>query len=119
MSSTQAFLADVVIVTILFVGIVAYVERHLRALLVELCGTSERASFWLAFSNVALVLVPLIFALDYKPELGPDKNVVFEMATQIKYALVGFVITLGGLALVLYRFIPRNNVKPANSQRSG
>jgi hypothetical protein len=119
MSSTQAFLADVVIVTILFVGIVAYVKRHLQALLVELCGTMERASFWLAFSNVALVLVPLIFALDYKPEIGPDRNVIFEMATQIKYALIGFVSTLGGLALVLYRFIPRENIKPANPPRLG
>ena len=119
MSSTQAFLADVVIVTVLFVAIVAYVKRHLQALLVELCGTMERASFWLAFSNVVLVLVPLIFALDYKPRLGPAKNVIFEMATQIKYALIGFVITLGGLAIVLYRFIPRNNVKLANPQHLG
>ena len=115
MSSTQAFLADVGITAILFIGIVAYVQRHLRALLIELCGTPERASFWLAFSNVALVLVPMIFALDYKPDAGPDKNIIFEMATQIKYALIGFVITLGGLALVLYRFIPRDNVKRANS----
>ena len=33
---------------------------------------------------------------------------VFEMATQIKYALIGFVITLSGLAIVLYRFISRD-----------
>ena len=115
MSSTQAFLADVGITAILFIGIVAYVQRHLRALLIELCGTKERASFWLAFSNVALVLVPMIFALDYTPDPGPDKSMIFEMATQIKCALIGFVITLGGLALVLYRFIPRDNVKRANS----
>ena len=30
------------------------------------------------------------------------------MATQLKYALIGFVITLGGLVLVLFRFIPRD-----------
>lgn len=119
MSSTQAFLVDLVMTVTLFVGIVAYVKGHLRALLIELCGTIDRASFWLAFSNVALVLVPLIFALAYRPELGPDKNVIFEMAAQVKYALIGFVITLGGLALVLYRFIPRDSIKPANSQRSG
>lgn len=119
MSPTQAFLADLVITITLFMGIVAYVQRHLRALLIELCGTIDRASFWLAFSNVALVLVPLIFALDYRPELGPDKNVILEMATQVRYALIGFVATLGGLAFVLYRFIARNGIKPANSQRPG
>ena len=113
MSSTQAFLADVAIATILFVGIVAYIKGHLRALLIELCGTIERANFWMDFSNVALVLVPLIFALDYKPEPGLDKNMIFEMATQIKYALIGFVATLIGLALVLYRFIPRDKTNVA------
>ena len=118
MSSTQAFLADVGITAILFTGIAVYINRHLQALLIELCGTIERASFWLAFSNVSLVLVPLIFAFDYKPELGQDKNLIFEMATQIKYSLIGFVVTLGGLALVLYRFISRNKPNaPADSAR--
>ena len=108
MSPTSAFLLDVALVAFLFLGIVAYIKKHLRILLIELCGTTERASFWLAFSNVTIVLVPLIFALDYKPEFGPDKTAIFEMATQLKYALIGFVITLGSLALILFRFIPRD-----------
>ncbi len=90
----------------------AYVKAPLRSLLIELCGTRERASFWLAFSNVALVLIPLIFVLDYKPELGPGKSLIFEMATQLKYALIGFVIALSGLALVMLRFIPRDKTNP-------
>ncbi len=114
MSPTTVFLCDVGIAAFLFVGIVAYVKRHLRTLLIELCGTTERASFWLAFSNVTLVLVPLIFALDYKPEFGPDRNFIFEMATQLKHAIIGFVIALGSLAVILFRFIPRDkgNVVP-------
>ena len=115
MTPTMAFLVDVGLVAVLSVGLVAYVKTHLNSLLIELCGTAERASFWLAFSNVALVLVPLIFALDYKPELGPERTAIFEMATQLKYALVGFVITLCSLALILFRFIPRdkNNLEAA------
>jgi hypothetical protein len=108
MTPTIAFLSDIALATLLFVGIVAYFKKHLRTLLIELCGTTERASFWLAFSNVTLVLVPLIFALDYKPEFGPEKTAIFEMATQLKYSLIGFVITWGSLALVLFRFIPRD-----------
>ncbi|HEX4543899.1 MAG TPA: hypothetical protein VH114_12075 [Candidatus Acidoferrum sp.] len=108
MNPTTTFLADIGFVAILAVGLVAYVKSHLSTLLVELCGTAERASFWLAFSNVTLVLVPLIFALDYKPEFGPDRNFVFEMATQLKHAIIGFVTALSLLAVVLFRFIPRN-----------
>ena len=118
MNPTVAFLADVVLAVILSLGMVAYVKRHLRTLLIEICGTTERASFWLAFSNVTLVLVPFIFVLDYKPEFGPDKSVIFEMATQLKYALIGFAIALSSLALVMLRFIPRNknNVAAASPQ---
>lgn len=108
MNLTTAFLADIALVVLACVGIVAYVSKHLRTLLLELCGTPERASFWLAFSNVALVLVPLIFAMSYKPESGRDTSVVFEMATQLRFGLVGFVVTLSLLAIILSKFIPRD-----------
>lgn len=108
MNPTTAFLLDIGLVAILSVGLVAYVKTHLKALLIELCGTAERASFWLAFSNVTLVLVPLIFALDYKPEFGPDRTFIFEMATQLKHAIIGLVIALISLAVILLRFIPRD-----------
>lgn len=118
MNPTIAFLTDAALAVVVSAGIVAYVKRPLRTLLVEICGTTERASFWLAFSNVTLVLVPLIFVLDYKPEFGPDKTLIFEMATQLKYAMIGFVIALSALALVMLRFIPRNknNVAVASPQ---
>jgi hypothetical protein len=108
MNATAAFLVGTALVLLGCSAIVAYVSRHLRSLLIELCGTPERASFWLAFSNVALILVPLIFALEYTPELRPGKSVVFEMATQLKYGLVGFVVTLSFMAIMLSRFIPTN-----------
>ncbi|PYT80847.1 MAG: hypothetical protein DMG40_11345 [Acidobacteria bacterium] len=108
MNPTSAFLTDVGFVAVLSIGLVAYVKGHLKSLLIELCGTAERANFWLAFSNVTLVLVPFIFALDYRPEFGSDHNFIFEMATQLKHAIIGFVIALSSLAVTVYRFIPRD-----------
>lgn len=108
MNPTMAFLSDVTLAIVISFAAVAYVKGHLRSLLVELCGNAERASFWLAFSNVTLLFIPLIFVLDYKPEFGPDRPLIFEMATQLKYAMIGFVIALCTLALVMLRFIPRN-----------
>jgi uncharacterized membrane protein YhaH (DUF805 family) len=115
MNPTVAFLSDVALAIAISFATVAYVKRHLRSLLVELCGTAERANFWLAFSNVTLVFVPLIFVLDYKPEFGQDKTLIFEMATQLKYAMTGFVIALGTLALAMLRFIPRTRNKVATT----
>ncbi len=47
-----------------------------------------------------------------RPQFGPDKSLIFEMATQLKYALIGFVSALSGLALVILRFIPRDKTNP-------
>ena len=112
MSLTMVFLFDVGLAALLSIVLVVYVRAPLRSLLIELCGTKERASFWLAFSNVSLVIAPMIFALDYKPEFGPEKTVILEMATQIKHSLIGFIITLSALGLVLLRFIPRGRGLP-------
>jgi len=70
MSPTVVFLSDLTLAVLVCTGVVFYVAKHLRLLLIELRGTTERANFWLAFSNVSLVLVlvPTIFALDDRPE---------------------------------------------------
>ncbi|HYL62652.1 MAG TPA: hypothetical protein VE077_08515 [Candidatus Methylomirabilis sp.] len=113
MTSATAFLVGAVFAAIICVGIVAYLKNHLRLLLIELCGTAERASFWLALCNVTLVAIPVIFVLGYRPELESNSNVIFEITGQLKSALVGIVITLGSFALVLLKFIPRDRAKPA------
>ena len=61
-----------VAVSVLAVG---YLKSSLTKILIDLCGTQERATFWTAFSNVTLILVPLIFALHYRPEIGPGSDV--------------------------------------------
>ena len=113
MSPTGVFLLDLVFTVIVSIGLLSYLSKHLQILLVELCGTAERARFWLAFSNVGLILVPLILALDYRPEIGPGRVVIFEVAAQLKYALIGFALTLGALAIVLVSFIRRIEAKVA------
>ena len=56
MNPTVVFLGDLTLAIVVCAGTVLYLARHLRLLLIELCGTAERANFWLAFSNVSLVV---------------------------------------------------------------
>src|SRR5947209_4829561 len=98
-------------------GVVAYLRRHLETILTDLCGTVERARFWAAFSNVTLILVPLIFAMDYRPEARHGAGVVFEMGTQLKYVLIGLVLTVLVLGIVISSFIPRS--RPAGATFQG
>ncbi len=102
------FLVDLGLTVLLSFGIVLYLKTRLRALVIELCGSRERGEFWLAFSNISLLLVPLIFALDAKPAGEADTSIVLTMAGQLKVALLGQVATLVALALTLFSFIPRS-----------
>jgi hypothetical protein len=48
--------------------------------------------------------VPVIFALNYRPENQP---LVLAIGSQLEQALIGLSCSVIGLALVLSRFIPR------------
>ena len=84
-----------------------YLRPPLRELLVELCGNRARADFWAAFSGVAVVFVPLIFALHMRMAAGTGEPFVFTLARQLEWAFAGLVAAVLLLGWVIGRFIPR------------
>lgn len=92
--------------------VVAYLQGPLKTILIDLCGTVERARFWTAFSNVTLTPVPLIFALHHHPESGSFQSLVFELGVQLEGALTGLVVSVVVLGFVLSAFIPRRPAQP-------
>lgn len=88
-------------------AVVIYLRSPLEKILSELCGTPERARFWAAFSNVTLIGVPAIFAMQYHPETSASALIGYELANQVKWGLIGLVVSTAVLAWVLSRFIPR------------
>ncbi len=116
MPLTTIFLVGVMTSAITSLLVVAYLRRPLRAILTDLCGTVERANFWLAFSNVTLVLVPLIFALSNQPEMHAIRPVVLEVGAQLRQALVRLAASVVILGIVIGSFIPRGRPKEASNQ---
>jgi len=92
--------------------VILYFAPHLRKLLIELCGTAERANFWLAFSNVMLFLVPLIFALWAAPDPGQEVSATVQVAGQLKWALAGLVTSVLSMGIVLSAYITRPPLQP-------
>jgi uncharacterized membrane protein YhaH (DUF805 family) len=116
MTDVAIFLTDVGATAAASAAVVVYLQPHLKAVLVDLCGTVERAKFWTAFSNVTLMLSPLVFAMGYRPQIGTDSAAIFEMGTQLKWALIGLVVSVVMLGLVIGSFIPRS--RPGASLQS-
>lgn len=95
--------------------VVWYIKSQLRAILADLCGTETRADFWMAFTNVTLILVPMVFSMEFYPEAGQASPVTFQFVEQLKWSLIGLIASVGGLGVVLRSFIrtevPRNTLK--------
>jgi len=119
MTQSILFLIGMAGTLVTSLAIVMYLRAPLRGILVELCGTKERAAFWMAFSNVAIILVPLIFAMQYTPELKNGNTAVLEFAAQMKCALAGLLSAVVVIGWTLGRFIrrefPANIPQPAKA----
>ena len=109
MKEATVFLIDIGVVVAAALVVVAYLKSSLRKILIDLCGTEDRAGFWVAFSNVTLVLVPAIFAMHYHPVAS--EPVVFQAGTQLEWAMIGLAVAVLFLGIVLGRFIPRRTVR--------
>jgi len=113
MTNVTVFLVGVASTALASFCAVAYLTPSLRKILIDLCGTVERANFWTAFSNLALILTPLIFAMHKVPNGNPSIPPVLQLSAQIEWALIGLVATVFMVGLVISRFIPRPRGIPA------
>ena len=97
--------------TLALAGLIAgYIRPHLRKILVDLCGTEERAQFWTTFSNVLLIGLPAIIALNYRPMKGTAEDLFFELAGRLSGTLAGFIFGLVCVGIVVSIFalaVPR------------
>jgi undecaprenyl pyrophosphate phosphatase UppP len=98
-------------------AVIFYMRQPLRDVLVELCGTQQRAAFWVSFSNVAIALVPVIFAMQYTPDLK-EGSALLELAAQLKWALVGLLSAVVVLGWVLSRFVRRFPIPSVGTKTS-
>lgn len=92
----------------------AVFSRFLRPVLVDLCGTTERAQFWTVFSRFLLLLLPALFGLGFEPQAEPGLNLFFDLTRQLRWNLLGFVMALLGVgaAVVFFALVaPRPQTK--------
>jgi hypothetical protein len=111
MNPVVLFLVGVVLAAALAMAVVRYLKPSLQGVLVDLCGTTARAAFWTAFSTVTVALTPMIFALHYRPDTSGRSYAVFEIGSQLEWALGGLLLSVVLLGLVLARFIPRDPLR--------
>jgi SNF family Na+-dependent transporter len=98
------YLLQIAITAAISVMMVAYFRPHLRRVLVDLCGTQERAQFWVVFSSIVLVGVPLIFGMGYNPLESDPGRLFFDTARQVRTNLLGLLLALLGVGFTVSFF---------------
>jgi hypothetical protein len=99
-----SFGIQVVLTLIISALLVGYLRPFLRKVLTDLCGTEERAQFWTAFSNILLIGIPVIFALNYRPEATNVEELFFEVAGKLSGNLGGLLLALISIGLMVSFF---------------
>jgi hypothetical protein len=105
MSADWVFLGGLVLTIALCAAAVRYLKAPLLKILVDLCGSENRAAFWVAFSNIVLLSVPTIFALRSYPSENSRAGAVFAISDQLQSGLIGLAVSVVVLGLVLSHFI--------------
>jgi hypothetical protein len=117
MHASSVFSFGLFLIAAFSVGVMAYLNRPLRLVLTDLCGTADRALFWRAFTNITLFVFPLLFMLDYRPEDSSDTAWLWTLADLAKRGLLGLVLTVVVLAIVMGSFIRRCDARPVAQRR--
>lgn len=99
------FLSEVILTLIISVLLVRYLRPFLKKVLIDLCGTEDRAQFWTVFSNILLIGMPILFALNYKPESRNTEELFFEVARRLSENLAGLLFALISIGFIVSFFV--------------
>jgi hypothetical protein len=104
MNTILFFLLEVILTLSISILVFRYMRPFLTRILVDLCGTEERAQFWTVFSNIILVGLPLLISLTYQPEASRAEELFFEITHRISGNMLGFLFSLLGVGLIVSVF---------------
>jgi len=104
MNTISSFLVQLTLTLAIVSLVVGYLRPYLKKVLTDLCGTEERAEFWSAFSNILLIGLPLIFALNYRPAYRDIVDPVFDIAGKLSSNLGGLLLALVCIGIIVSFF---------------
>ena len=105
MNKIVSFSIEVVLTLIVCSLLVAYLRPYLHRILIDLCGSEDRAQFWTAFSTILLVGFPLIIALGYRPEAFTSQDLFFEIIGRLSGNFGVDLAVLVGIGIIISFFV--------------
>jgi hypothetical protein len=87
------------------IGVATYLRQVTRVLLVDLCGTDERANFWVRTTSILLAGTPLALVLVFGHS-GPSESLTEVIRQTVTLSLVGILVAVAFLARLIWKQLP-------------
>jgi hypothetical protein len=116
MDDMTIFLISEALTLVISGAVALFIRRHLRNVLTDLTGTPERAAFWIAFTTLLLILIPLIIVMFVPRQTASDETVFFRVIALLRWSLSALVVTLLSTGFIIIGFVQMN---PYPRQRDG
>ncbi len=104
MNVYAAFGIELVLTVVAAFLLVYYLVSSLHRVLVDLCGTDDRARFWSVFTRILLIGAPAVAALGYRPEQAGSAGFYFDITAQLSRNLTGLLAAVVAVGLVITLF---------------
>jgi hypothetical protein len=107
MSPLSLFLVEVGIAVSSSTLVVAFLTGPLRRLLVDACGSDERANFWVAYSDAMIFIAPLVATVVFGKSSDLYAPTLPFYKAALGSALFGIFVALAAVGLQVARILPR------------
>lgn len=107
MSPLALFLIEVGICVVASTLVTAFLTRPLRRLLIDACGTPERANFWVVYSDAMIFIAPLVVVLVFGRSSDLHAPTLPFYKAALGSALAGVFVALSAVGLQVAKMLPR------------
>ena len=111
MHSILFFLAGVVLSLIFSFTVIVLIRKSYREIVEKLCGTPQKAGYWIRASEVCLVVITAFTAITfhgYRELEQPDAVALFwSLMRQLACILTAIFVSLAVISLIVLRSLPR------------
>ena len=111
MGEINLFIIEALISFIVSATVIVIIKQSMHTILIDICGSESRAKFWLIYSNIMLVIAPLLTIIVFgKSHTIANADFTF-YKTAFASALFGVFISLVIIGLQITKTLPKSSEK--------
>lgn len=111
MNTLSLFTLEVLLCLGISIAVILLLKPLLRDVLIETCGTAKRAEFWVMFTQLMLIISPLLIVIFFAPtETSITTNIAEAMQDTLFRSLLGVFVALAMIGQVMWKSIRNANI---------